>query len=238
MWEKKFTALVVEVTMVAYNFTYLCCIQYPRINILDVFAGVWNIYHIKQLTAQILWEQKSFKVHYSVFNCLKKWRLCFCNSCTFSTWWTTISQSSVKLPAARISTASKTCQALLSKWAQAHLKEESPGAAAYRLIETPVEKSLIFHPYSLNISLWGAVLLCVELLRHGGQTTKQLSAVVKRLGNQQRKPHPIRMKQTIKKRKIGTAEPVLDTFWYKKDSYVSFSSSLWAVFSIHVQTLA
>lgn len=31
-----------------------------------------------------------------------------------------------------------------------------------------------------------AVLLCVELLRHGGQTTKQLSAVVKRLGNQQR----------------------------------------------------
>lgn len=77
MWEKKFTALVVEVTKVAYNFTYLCCIQYPRINILDVFAGVWNIYHIKQLTAQILWEQKSFKVHYSVFNCLKKMKIMF-----------------------------------------------------------------------------------------------------------------------------------------------------------------
>lgn len=94
----------------------------------------------------------------------------------------------MKLPAARISAAPKTCQALLSKWAQTHLKERSPGAAAYRLIETPVAKSLIFQPYSLNISLWGAVLLCVELLRHGGQTTKQLSAVVKRLGNQQRNP--------------------------------------------------
>lgn len=120
----------------------------------------------------------------------EEWRLRFCNSSTHSTWWTTISQSSVKLPAARISAASKTCQALLGKWVQTHLREKSPGAAAYRLIETPVAKSLIFYPYSLNISLWEAVLLCVELLRNGGQTTKQLSAVVKRLGNQQRNSTP------------------------------------------------
>ena len=91
------------------------------------------------------------------------------------------------LPAARISAASKPRQAPLSKWAQTHLRERKPSAAAYRLMETPVAKSLIFHPYSLNISLWGAVLLCVELSRHGGQTTKQPSAVVKRLGNQQKK---------------------------------------------------
>lgn len=40
-----------------------------------------------------------------------------------------------------------------------------------------VAKSLIFHSYSLNISLQGAVVLCVELLRHGGQTTQHFSAV-------------------------------------------------------------
>lgn len=95
----------------------------------------------------------------------------------------------MKPPAARIPAASKTCPALLSKSAQTHLRGKSPGAAADRLIETPVAKSLIFQSYSLNISLWGAELsYCVELLSHRGQTTKQLSAVVKRLGNQQKTP--------------------------------------------------
>lgn len=148
----------------------------------------------------------------------EEWGLCSRNCGALSTGWTTISQSSVKLPAARISAAPKTCQALLSKWAQTHLRERSPGAAAYRLIETPVAKSLIFQPYSLNISLWGAVLLCVELLRHGGQTTKQLSAVVKRLGNQQRTPPP---------QKKWMAEAVLATFWYDPDS------SLFLLLSLH-----
>lgn len=128
----------------------------------------------------------------------EEWRLSLCNSSTRSTCWTTTSRSAVTLPAARISAASKTRRAPLSKWAQKHLRERKPGAAAYRLMETPVAKSLIFHPYSLNISLWRAVLLCVELSRHRGQTTKQPSAVVKRLGNQQKKlsPHQENMKKT------------------------------------------
>lgn len=50
--------------------------------------------------------------------------------------------------------------------------EKSPGAAAFRLIETPVAKSLIFQPYSLNISRWEAKLF-YSVLNSWGMEARQ-----------------------------------------------------------------
>lgn len=131
----------------------------------------------------------------------------------------------MKPPAARIYASLKTCQAPLSKWAQTHLREKSPGAAANRLIETPIAKSLIFQAYSLNISLWGAKLSYSVLNSWGmearQQNNSQLQLRSLGVNNKPSKPLPSPPK------KPWMTEAASVTFWYEPRSFFFPLSHAW-----------